>query len=65
MAASPVVVPSVMVSDDVPVNDGAVPSKPKLPTSTLWLAVTLFGVVTLVEDTTSEALMLKLRPPSV
>jgi len=65
VAASPVVVPSVMVSDDVPVNDGAVPSRLKLPTSTLWLVVTLLGVVTLVEDTTSEALMLKLSPPSV
>ena len=54
-----------MVSDDVPVNEGAVPSKPKLPLNTLWLAVTLLGVVTLVEDTTSEALMLKLIPPSV
>ena len=54
-----------MVSDDVPVNDGAVPSRLKLPTSTLWLVVTLLGVVTLVEDTTSEALMLKLSPPSV
>ena len=54
-----------MVSDDVPVNKGAVPSKPKLPLNTLWLAVTLFGVVTLVEDTTSEASIAKLIPPSV
>ena len=54
-----------MVSDDVPVNEGAVPSKTKLPLNTLWLAVTLLAVVTLVEDTTSEALMLKLIPPSV
>ena len=55
----PEVVPSVIVSEVVDVIEGDVLSKLKLPLSTLWLVVTLLGVVTLVEVIPSEASIAK------
>ena len=59
------VVPSVMVSEDVLVIVGAVLSNLKSEVSTLWFAVTLLAVVTLVDDIVSEAEIAKLISPSL
>ncbi len=54
-----------MVREVVDVIDGVVLSKLKLPLRMLWLVEILLGVVTLVEETTSEASIAKPIVPSL